>query len=275
LAHGPVSFPHSPDPSLSACLEGFYTHSGAFPGSLFPGCPQCLQLIARCLPNCFIVGWRTEIPLRRTPVLAEGPSVPRRHPDYIGRHPGQSLEGTARRDASDFAGQSNPGEVKYGPATLGATEPRDGIPAGRDRIRPPSGHAISFRGCFRHAAESIPTAPVSAYLSRGRRTPVWDRGLDSFRPVSEPPSRVPVFEFLYRGKTDPCLRCAPQFLVRKSGYPPALPVSLLPSFLNEGEADPCWRCALAPSRGRSPNIHLPYPCPCLRVFIRGGRQTPV
>jgi len=53
---------------------------------------------------------------------------------------------------------------------------------------------------------------------------------DTFCPIPEPSFRVPVFAFLYRGKTDPYLRCAPQSLVRKSGYPPALPVSLPPSF---------------------------------------------
>jgi len=46
-----------------------------------------------------------------------------------------------------------------------------------DRIFPPSGYTVSLRDCFYlYAAESIPTAPASVCLSRGKADPYfgWD-----------------------------------------------------------------------------------------------------
>jgi len=116
-----------------------------------------------------------------------------------------------------------------------------GIPASKDRILRPSGHAVSFRSCFRHAAETIPTAPASVYLSRGKADPCLGSRTGLLRPAPEPPSRVPTFEVYTGERQTPVCDVRLDLPRGRSGYPPALPVFLLPSFLNEGEADPCWR----------------------------------
>jgi len=131
-----------------------------------------------------------------------------------------------------------------------------------------SSHAVSFRCC----SAKLRINPDRAYLRlfiQGEADPCL--GLGS---VPKPPSRVPVFAFLYRGKTDPCLRCAPRFPRRKSGYPPALPVSLLPSFLNEGEADPCWRCAPVFLPWKEVGYPLPLPVSLPPSFYTRGKANP-
>jgi len=133
-------------------------------------------------------------------VLAEGSSVHRRHLAL-----GIPLQGPARSPFRNARRRHQAVRPRQGEEGLCHMPKRDqtgaGISASKDL--PPSGHARSFRGCFRHAAEPIPTAPASVYLPRGKTNPCLGSGTELFRPAPESPSRVPAFEVLYRERQIP------------------------------------------------------------------------
>jgi len=95
--------------------------------------------------------------------------------------------------------------------------------------------------------QSRPPPFIYGKAGGGKTDPCLGAGTGLLHPAPESPSRVPAFE-VYTGERQ-TLVCGVRhdFLVRKSGNPLALPVSLLPSFLNEGKSRPLLEtCAVAP-----------------------------
>jgi len=95
------------------------------------------------------------------------------------------------------------------------------------------------------------TNPDRAYLRlfiQGEGRPLFGIGSGT----QAPPSRVPVFVFCPGERQTPVCGVCLDLPRGRSGYPPALPVFLLPSFLNEGESRPLLKmCASVPPVGRS------------------------
>jgi len=151
---------------------------------------------------------------------------------------------------------------------------------------------------------ALPVFLLPSFLNEGESRPLLET-CAAAPPVeggrlSVSPTRVPASEFLYEGEDRPLFQVGcpqegprepvslPEHLpptrlqtnspapLRPPDYPslPPRPVRVSPSCLSRGRSPLLVMCdTVHPPHGEATaSIHHPYPCPCFRVFIRGGSR---
>jgi len=179
-------------------------------------------------------------------VLAEGPSVPRRHRLHRPASPRNPPKGVPLGRPFDATEQSVPGEVRRDRAITHGAEPGLTYPqvgtASPDRQATP----LVF-GVVSTMLGNNPDRDRLRLFIQGEGGPLF--GIGDRTPSSGPraPYPCPCLRGLYRGKADPCLRCAPRFPRKEkwlSTCPTRVPAS---EFSQRGGSRPLLEtCAAAP-----------------------------